>query len=89
MSNLHIKLYSTPSCGACRTLKTQLPNSKFFDNIQEVNLLTDEKEFEYARDHKIMSVPTLRVTYEDREFFITGLRPIEMIDGLITEFINY
>lgn len=89
MENLHIKLYSTPSCGACRTLKTQLPDSKYYKQIEEVNLLADEKEFEYARDHKVMSVPTLRVTYNEREFFITGLRPIDIIDGLITEFINY
>jgi predicted DsbA family dithiol-disulfide isomerase len=89
MQDLQIKLYSTPTCGACRTLKTQLPKSQYVKNIQEINLLADEEEFKYARDHNVASVPTIRVTYGDREFFITGLRPIDMIDGLITEFINY
>jgi len=89
MKNLEIKLYSTPTCGACRSLKAQLPKSLYAQNIEEINLLADEKEFKYARDHNVASVPTLRVTSGDREFFITGLRPIEMIDGLITEFLNY
>lgn len=89
LNDLHIKLYSTPVCHACKALKNELPKSNYKEYVEEINLLADDVEFKFAQSKRILSVPTLYATYQGRECIITGLRPISVIDDLITEFIRY
>ena len=89
MQDLTVKIYTTPTCSACKTLKEELKKSNYYEDMKEVNLLGDEKEFNFARDNGVLSVPTIAVFTKNQKFFLAGLRPISVIDEFITECIRY
>lgn len=87
MKSVRITVYTTPTCGGCQMLKQQIPSSEFsgYFDIQEIN---DENR-EFLKKNNISSVPAIHMEVATRSQIIVGYRPIQIIDGLIKEMINY
>lgn len=87
MKSVKITVYTTPTCGGCQMLKKQIPSSEFNEHfdVQEIN----DTNRDFLKENNINSVPAIVMEVGTRSQIIVGYRPIQMIDGLIKEMINY
>lgn len=87
---MQIKLYTTPGCRACASLKLEMQKSKYNEFLEIIDLTQNEKEMSFVREKGIMSVPTIGIFIPEKNIFesITGARPVEYVDKYIEEAIK-
>ncbi len=89
MSELQIKVYTTPNCGGCKMLKGQVEKSKYKEIFEFIDVTTRPEEKKVLDSNGIASVPAIFVNYKGRSEYLIGFRPINVIDDFITECIRY
>lgn len=84
---MQIKLYTTPGCRACASLKLEMQKSKYNEFLEIIDLTQNEEEMNFIREKGIMSVPTIGIFIHEKNMFdyITGARPVEYVDRYIEE----
>lgn len=88
--NKKVIVYTSPTCGACKMVKLQIPGSKYESLFEERSIHgTEGKEnLDYIKGKGFNSIPVIRIVNNEKEVFHVGFIPMAKLIQKIEDFME-
>ena len=85
MNEVKVHVYTSPTCGACKMVKAQIPGSKYENLFEEKTVYGSEgkENLDFIKSMGFNSIPVIRIFNETQEEFHVGFMPITKIEEKI------
>lgn len=85
MGNKKVIVYTSPTCGACNMVKSQIPGSKY-ESLFEIKTIygaEGHENLEFIKSKGFSSIPVIQVVGETAEEFHVGFVPMNKLNEII------
>lgn len=90
MNKTKVTVYTSPTCGACRMVKLQIPGSKYEELFEERSIHGAEgkENLDYIKEKGFSSIPVIKIFNDEKEVFHVGFIPMVNLIQKIEDFME-
>ena len=90
MNKTKVAVYTSPTCGACKMVKLQIPGSKHESLFEERSIygIEGKENLDYIKEKGFNSIPVIKIFNDEKEVFHVGFIPMANLIQKIEDFME-